>query len=341
MKIMNLKIAMVIGFLAFMHLHAEPFLQVDIPWKDRFPYRATTQRFLGKISYNEIDSTLRNQSFVLTQREFFEQVTGQEERGHIGYHASGHRFRVFQDIIRIVFEEVLNLEFKKDFYFFRLPGDPNVFGYSSAYDFLSKNFPIDDNIPYQRDQLISTNFTPYNNYNQKYECTAVFFEKSLSFKPPDFMWNIIVLFDFLGMPDDKIPKLFQVGQMLEEYEAGTLFQFFDLSHQDPKNRNAFEFVDRYCYPCIKKGVPQAINKTFSDLLQGTLDTKFLNQYRIVVDHSCTLNPYGPLLIKRYDLIPHSVIKKYEEKLREIIRSIPYDKGSVKIYKARLAEYWNL
>lgn len=57
---------------------------------------------------------------------FFLSIMEQENEGRfIGYHASSMQFRIFQDILRATFEEVLQIEIPKDFYFFRVPGDPS------------------------------------------------------------------------------------------------------------------------------------------------------------------------------------------------------------------------
>ena len=60
----------------------------------------------------------------------------------------------------------------------------------------------------QRNQLISINFTLFSNYNQKYECTPVFFEKAISYKPPDFKDKIALLFEFAGMNPERFGDLF-------------------------------------------------------------------------------------------------------------------------------------
>lgn len=82
-------------------LFADPFIEdMVIYWKDKASYRAPTKRFLGKHSYSQIQQTLWMQGIDLRQKEFYDAVITQEERGFIGYHASSYQFRVFQDIIR-------------------------------------------------------------------------------------------------------------------------------------------------------------------------------------------------------------------------------------------------
>jgi len=321
---------------------AEPFLDnFNAPWQDTDNYRAPTERFLGIHSYQKIHLKLRAQQVNLTQKPFYDIVMTQEERGFIGYSAASHKFRVFQDIIRMTLEEVLGMEFKKDFYFFRYPGDPSINGHSSANDFLSKYPVVNDNLSDQRNQLISTNFSLFNNFDQKYECSPVFFEKTLSYKPPNFDATVERLFNEMGMDKSRIQELFTIGTLIETSQASTLYQFFDLSHQDPFNKSAYEFMDKFTYPCIKKGEPLIYSKPLSELFKGVTNSQFLDQYRIVMNHETFLNPYSSISMRRYDLNDPKVVKDYESKLRAVIKSIPYDSKKASLYKLKLKQYWNV
>ncbi len=328
----------------FSVLFGEPFLpNYNIPQRDFNDYRFPTLRYLGINPRLKVLETLEAQDIRLKQLEFYDNLMNQEERGHIGYHASSHQFRVFQDILRMVYEEVLGLEFKKDFYFFRIPGDPALHDYLSQFDFL-KAFPVvNDNLPEQRDQLISVNFTLFSNFKQKYECTPVFFEKAISYKPPNFEDKIALFFDFMGMSHDQIHQLFEIGKIIEHPKAGAMFQIFDLSHhKDPFRNNAYALLGDVCYPCVKKGVPQLAGLFFLPILYGgSYPTEFLDQYRIVVNNREVLNPYSALTIRRYDLNTQAVVKNYEQQLREVIKSIPYDPVQANIYKKQLLQYWNV
>lgn len=338
LKLFALVFSLAIANFAF----AEPFLEnFTKAWHETTPFRSPTKRFLGKNTYNTIYWTLANQGIYINQKEFYDIVMTSEERGFMGYHASGHKFRVFQDIIKITIEEKLGIELKKDFHFFRVPGDPYVNDHPTAHDFLIKHYPINDNLPEQRNQLISTNFTLYNNFDQKYECSIVFFEKALSFKPPVFDIKVGYLFDALGMSKDHIAELFQIGEVLEQKETGTLFQLFDLSHQDPKGKNPYSYADTQTYPAKKKGEQVYSNLAMSDLFLSTFDSNFLSQYRIVVNHQNTLNPFSSLYMRRYDLNEAGVVKEYERKLREAIQKIPSDAIRANIFKQKLENYWHI
>lgn len=56
-------------------------------------------------------------------RHFFQKVVENEKSGNVlGYHASTQNFRIFQDILRAVFEEIFEYSLPEDFYFLRVPG---------------------------------------------------------------------------------------------------------------------------------------------------------------------------------------------------------------------------
>ncbi|MBA2727181.1 MAG: hypothetical protein H0U49_03295 [Parachlamydiaceae bacterium] len=335
-----------LAFLLLLSIHftvnAEPFLNdFNAPWKDYTRYKEPTKRFLEMHNFQKIFQGLKSQGLVLAQKPFYDIVIGQEERGFMAYTASGHEFRVFQDIVRITLEEVLGLEFKRDFHFFRYPGDPSVLDYKSANDFLKHNLVINDNYSPQRDQIISANFTLFNNFDQKYECSTVFFELGRSFRPPKFNLKVAVFFKEMGMPGTSIAELFNIGKQMENDKAGTLFQIFDLSHQNPFNKNAYEFVDKYIYPSIKKGEPQINSLILSDLYQSSSSSQFLEQFRIVVNNYTFLNPYSSISIRRYDLNEPSQVKEYETKLRNAIKTIPFDKAKANLYKLKLKQYWQI
>jgi hypothetical protein len=323
------------------NIAADPFIpNLEVIRKDASPYRFSTERFLEVHPYDEVDTTLQKQGIRLKQKKFYDSVVSLEERGHMGYHASSHQFRVFQDIIRIAFEELLGLEFKKDFYFFRIPRDPNLNNHRSAGDFLAAYKDINDNLPEQRDQLISINFTLFSNFRQKYECTSVFFEKAISYKPPNFEDKISLLFEFLGMPQEKIHELFEIGKIIEHPEGGTLFQFFDFTHHLP-SKYPYDLANRATYFCKKKGVPISTQWRFSDLYEDASNSDFFDQYRIVANDFEVLNPYSSLWIRRYDLNSAKNVNEYEKKLRNAIRTIPYDRLSADVYKRQLKYYWKL
>lgn len=323
-------------------LCADPFISnFDVPSQESESYRSPTLRYLELNPRDNVMAKLKKQSIQLRQQDFYDRLIKQEEEGHIGYHAASHPFRVFQDIIRMVLEEVLELEFKKDFYFFRLPGDASVFNYADSQTFLSYFHPVNDNEPQQRDQLISVNFTLFSNYNQKYECTPVFFEKAISYKPPDFKDKIALLFEFVGMSPEHIGDLFELGKMIEHPDAGTMFQLFDLSYQHPNLYYAYQILDESGYACIKKGVPLEPQTLLSELYHGKSGSHFLDQYRLVVNYRYILNPYSGLTIRRYDLNSRSVVKKYEQNMRTLIRSIPYDPIKAQMFKKYLLEMWDI
>ncbi len=66
---------------------------------------------------------------------FFLHIAAEEDENFFGYHGSSTKYRLFQDVLMAVFEEVLEYDLPEDFYFLRVPGleDFNIAGNKTAY----------------------------------------------------------------------------------------------------------------------------------------------------------------------------------------------------------------
>ncbi len=53
---------------------------------------------------------------------FFLNIAAKEDENFFGYHGSSTKYRLFQDVLRAVFEESLEYDLPEDFYFLRVPG---------------------------------------------------------------------------------------------------------------------------------------------------------------------------------------------------------------------------
>lgn len=73
-------------------------------------------------------------------------IAKEKESGFFGYHGCSQRYRIFQDILRAVFEEALGYELPNDFQFLRIPGD-KMFdlkeGKSSFYHLFDRKEPAE------------------------------------------------------------------------------------------------------------------------------------------------------------------------------------------------------
>lgn len=317
---------------------AEPALPYfDMPAPPQHVYKAPTQRFVEFHNYDHILQALKRNGLSLLHRNFFEHVIPHEEIGFFGYHSSTQGFRIYQDIIRIVIEEICKIKIKKDFHFLRIPGNP-LLSRQSASQFLEDYPNILDISGEQQEQLLSMNYALFGNFLNFGSCSVYYFTKNHSATTVVFQNKLKNLFECVGLPIDKIPDLFLIGNPLTEANNAVLFQFFDFSHH-----NAFlepyQLVDRMCYPALSGGRPEKINQLMSTFYLGDAPQPFTNQFRIVINNSIILNPYSPLTIKRYERTDPQIVKEYETQLREEIKKLPYDESKAVEYRQELFSLW--
>lgn len=84
-----------------------------------------TERFLQTHPFDRIQEVMQDEdNFDRNVNLFFKIIENEKAPGFLGYHGSSQKFRIYQDILRAVFEEILKLPLPQDFHFFRLPGAP-------------------------------------------------------------------------------------------------------------------------------------------------------------------------------------------------------------------------
>ncbi len=348
MKVIKIYILFVILALSFVSfpLEAQKFIK-DYPFnnKDTFPFRPPTERQVEYETADTIKFTLSLSGTPTRYFDFWTEIAANEERGFFGYQAAKQGYRIFQDIIKIIFEEVLGFEIKNDFHFLRIPLDPSLHELPSATNFLELYPRIDDGIPQQRDQIVSMNYTLFGNFDNFSQCTVCYFSQNVSWFHINYAEKLTYLFKELGLPANAISSLFQTGAELENYETGVLFQFFDESHHKPAVHNPYELVDLMCYPALAAGgLDRNVNTPLSQIYQNTFAKKFdynSGQLRLVMNTSTTLNPYSELTIRRYDLIDPAIVEKYENALRGKIRALTRDPILVDLYKKKLKAVWHV
>jgi len=81
------------------------------------PYFSPTNRFIQAHGWEKISSGLKNLGVSMVHRNLFDRIWHREERGFIGYHGSTQEYRIYQDIIKIVLEEIIGLISPKTFIF--------------------------------------------------------------------------------------------------------------------------------------------------------------------------------------------------------------------------------
>lgn len=310
---------------------------VEMPIRSKPEYESPTRRFMGYHHYEEVLQALRTNGLSLEHRNFFEHIIPHEELGFFGYHSSTQGFRIYQDIIRMVLEEICEIPIKKNFHFLRIPGTPSL-NCESAQQFLNDYPRVSDNLPEQREQLLSMNYSLFGNFNNFGSCSVYYFTANRSAMTIGFQIQLKYLFELLEIPSDVLPGLFAIGDSLKD--NAVLFQFFDFSHY-----NAFEthysLVDQMCYNSYPGGPPNPLNKMISEIYIGTHPTPFPAQFRLVINNSLILNPYSPLYIKRFERNDPDLVREYETSLRAAIKQLPHDKIKTKQYRELLLGIWGV
>lgn len=309
----------------------------EMPIRIKPDYESPTKRFMGHYTYDLVLQTLKTHGLSLEHRNFFEHIIPHEELGFFGYHSSTQGFRIYQDIIRMILEEICEIQIKKDFHFLRIPGKP-LLHRQSAQQFLEDYPLIYDHTPDQREQLLSMNYSLFGNFNNFGECTIYWFTKNTSASTVGFQNQLIYLFDLLGISTDSILNLFLIGSSLMAMDNAVLFQFFDFSHYN-SFENYYSVVDQMCYNSGPFGTPNPLQMGMSETYFGVHPSPFPDQFRLVINNSHTLNPYSSLNIKRFDRNDPARVQEYETNLRRAIKNLPYDESKTMQYKELLLNIW--
>lgn len=310
---------------------------LELPVRDPPAYRSPTARFVDHYNYENVLQTLRVHGLSLTHRNFFEHLLPHEELGFFGYHSSTQGFRIFQDIIRMVLEEICDFEIREDFQFLRVPGN-HLLNQESAQSFLQRYPHVNNNSPDQQEQLLSMNYALFGNFNNFGSCSVYYFTANRSATSVHFQNKLQTLFEFLGIPTGLIPGLFSIGNELMVAENAILLQFFDFSHH-----NAFlepyAFVDRMCYTALPGGVYHPCSQEMSALYLRKAPSPFTPQFRLVINNDATLNPNSPIAIRRYERTDPETVRVYEVNLRRSIKALPFDPEKRDQYRALLETFF--
>jgi hypothetical protein len=330
----------------FSSLLGETFTKdLSISKKDEFPYRAPSARQLEYETPEKILIYLTLHGVTAKHYDFWQELVRQEEKGFFGYQAAKQKFRIFQDIIKMIFEDILNIEIKKDFHFFRIPLDPSLNEHGDFQSFLDLYHPnaIDDGIPEQRNQIISLNYSLFGNYQNPSQCTVCYFSDNFSWFSINYEQKLEFLFSELGIPRELIPPLFEAGSSILNFDSGVLYQFFDTSHYDANHHDPYDFVENLCYPAMAAGkYDYHVTVPLAALFEDSTPFKFdshTGQLRLLMNTRSSLNPFSSLSIRRYDRLDPLEVQQYEQALREKIHQLPSDAQKVRSYKNKLMVFW--
>lgn len=84
---------------------------------------SVTDRYLIEHPLESIRESVSSDQFGKQLPLMKKMIAKEKESGFFGYHGCSQRYRIFQDILRAVFEEALGYDIPSDFQFLRIPGD--------------------------------------------------------------------------------------------------------------------------------------------------------------------------------------------------------------------------
>jgi len=291
-----------------------------------YVYRFSTERYIEIYGWDQISSGLKSMGLSMVHRNLFDRIWHREEKGFVGYHGSTQCFRVYQDIIRMILEEHLSLDIRKDFHFFRIPGDPQF----SLDDLSEYGSYIYD---YSPTHFVSLNYALYGNFHCCGCCSYYYFSENDSCLSIDFREKLVFLFEKIGLTQHEIDKAFDLAEHYFFDEKGIILQVFDLSHYNPW-QSYYALSDPRCGSGLG-------TTRISELIQGIESSSFTSEMRMLMTNRHTLNPYASLVIRRYDVVEPAKILEYEQALRECIRGFVPDSFKVQNYRKELLELWGV
>lgn len=218
-----------------------------------------TELFVLDHGPEEIEAGFNLNSVSLKFKKLFDKAQANEKLGFFGYHGSSRDFRIYQDIIRIGIEEILELPIREDFQFLRVPGSA-MYDLEGVNDFLSLFPSVFDLNSEQQAKLLSMQIALYSEcleYSSG-SCPTEYFTKNFSLTTVNYVTKLTEFFNLLGLDPANINIVFHVARNALPSDRGVLMQFFDRSH--------YNFLDTQAYPSFPLGIPYNLSMLPSDFI---------------------------------------------------------------------------
>lgn len=307
-------------------------------------YLGPTEQLIERESWKKIQKKLDKMNISRDLTPYCNLIADLEDWGHVGYHGAQQGYRVYQDIIRMTFEEILGIPIRENFQFLRIPGDSDL-NLNSMEEFADFWGTIDNKNDTRRKQLISLNFAIYSNYDQKGSCSLNLFVKNESKKIINYTKQLVPFYKKLGIPPESLKDLFAIAQKWLNEDSGVLLRISEHSHLNNSENEAYNFADLLCYPSKRGGHPWG-SYPISNHYERVMTDQYLNhkldiapQLRLLVNNQYTQNPLSDLNVERWDLYDPETIAFYEAEMRECIRNLDYDSVKVKERRDYFLELW--
>lgn len=298
-------------------------------------FQSATNRFLSRVPINIVLGEMHANNIATDDTPFFLDLAAKETKNFVGYHGGCSEYRIFQDLIKCIVTDVLDIEVRNDFHFLRVPGE-GVLSYNKAQDFLASfqanNTKLHDTIPDVRYHVLSLNISLFQSYNAPWDFTPRYYVENKSWTKPDF-WNILLDFaEKVGFQRSDFQMVIDEAQKVLPRDRGMLIQFFDGSTK------THAFTDKHFYPSYSGGKSYGSEKP-SYYLFSQYITEF-PQFRLVINDQDVLNPLkSPLIMRRYDKLSKQERNIYEQTLHDWIRSTPVNTVKAKKVRKALLNLW--
>lgn len=296
-------------------------------------FESPSKRQMTLTAIDQIKYNLKIKGAGLDYRELFDKAIADEKIGFIGYHGDDLDFLIYQDIIRIIVEDVIEIPVKKDFHFIAIP-------LSTEYSFqsleeLSSLFVKDK---YQAHTIAKNtfplNFAIYSNHNCAGLNSVINFSKNLAEASLRHRKEELgLLLEKLEMDPQLIETLFDIAYQRLDSKTGVLLQFFDHAISPYAFGNAVSYAS---YPNGFLAENRLISEYFLDNSSG----EFPQELRMVVNVRGVLNPTSPLSIKRYTKIQPNKLKAWEQDLRMLIKAEAFDPDKRDELRQSLLQVWS-
>lgn len=309
-------------------------------------FKKPTDQLIMRDSWNKIEKHLTDMKIPATYYPLFNSIAESESWGHIGYHGANQDFRIYQDIIRHVVEQILSIPIRSDFHFLRIPGDTdlNLNSIKEFHDYWGK---LNNKGDAKAKQLLSFNLGIYANHDVKGSCSLHLFIHDKSKNDINYIRQLTPFFNSLGIDPENLRQLFDIAHQRLFLDGGVLIKMGENSHLTHPEHLAYIYSDELCYPA-KRGGHVYGNSLFSNHIERMMTDLYLHheldiapQYRLLINNKAVLNPYGPFEFKRWDLYDSATVELYENEMKAAISSLKYDEEKVAAYRQYLLDLWQL
>ncbi len=295
-------------------------------------FASPSHKQFNAIPFDEIKNAYQLRKIDIPDMDFIHRISNNEEVGFIGCHGNSLDYMIFQDIIRMVMEEIVNLPIRNDFQFLGVPLDP-------THEIQNKEKLISVLTEYKHPGRIlnkSTfplNFSIWDNYNRVGMNTLEYFAKNESVNPLGYQKRLQWLFLTLGIQLREIDSLFREAKRHLNSRTGMILQVFDISQE------TYAFSKMIAYPSYPEGYISNNVTVDEFFLNDQFITPYPHEVRLLLNSHETLNPNSPLKIVRY--VDNPNLLKFQAMLREKIKCLHFNKIRANDYREQLKKVWNI